>query len=53
MEVLKTSLSSIDVRRSLFDNGAESATIFLENYKVTDKSEATDTNININGNNNI
>ena len=30
MEVLKTALSSIDVRRSLFDNGTESAEIFLE-----------------------
>jgi hypothetical protein len=30
MEVLKTALSSVDVRRSLFDNGVSSATIFLE-----------------------
>ena len=39
MEVLKTALSSIDVRRSLFDNGTGSAETFLKGLIDTDKQE--------------
>ena len=35
MEVLKTALSSVDVRRKLFDNGAESAATFIEGLSPT------------------
>ena len=39
MEVLKTALSSIDVRRSLFDNGTGSAEAFLQVLRENDKQE--------------
>jgi predicted acylesterase/phospholipase RssA len=39
MEVLKTALSSVDVRRSLFDNGTGSAETFLQVLRENDKQE--------------